>query len=121
MQSYFQSILTIFVSIFKFFFQEDTSKRKQKQRRAAYDRLLSISICDTIEFAVKQPRIYYSSNNLPEQPVVQQKEQILHPAPIIPDIKKQFKIWSENMKEYDAIRKRLLESSSTIPKYNQLC
>jgi len=107
MKSYFQRLFKIVVSIFHYFFPEDINKPK----RTAFEILISASICDTIDFVVKQSNIYCSScKEITEKPVIQQKEQILHNAPIIPDIKKQFRIWSANMREYDSIRNRLLDS-----------
>jgi hypothetical protein len=107
MKSYFQSIFKIIISIINYFFTEDSNE----QKRTSYEILISASVCDTIDFFVKQSRIYDKScNDLTEQPVNEQKEQILRNAPLMPDIKKQFKIWSTNMREYDSIRTRLLNS-----------
>jgi hypothetical protein len=109
MKTYFQSLYKILVSIFNYFFHEETNDHK----RTVYDRLISASVCDSIDFLYYKQ--YHNENksrkDLTEPPVSQQKE--LYQAPSIPDIKKQFRAWSENMKEYDAIRKQLVEKSLT--------
>jgi hypothetical protein len=107
MKFYFQGICKILVSIFNYFFQEDTYQPK----RTAYELLISASICDEMDFVERQSRIFdrNGKEEVTDEHVYRQEEQITRNAPLIPDIKKQFKVWSANMREYDSIRKRLLD------------
>ena len=109
MKSYFHSFYKILISIFNYFFHEETYIHK----RTTSERLISALLCDRMDFYLKQSNNYDKScKDLTEQPISQQNEPIQYQAPSIPDIKKQFRIWSANMREYDSIRKRLLDSSA---------
>jgi hypothetical protein len=96
-----KSILLIYkslVALFNILFSETVDKRSDY----LFKRLKSVSYIDSIEKVFREQS--FRTSQIEYDDLIKQKEQVV-------DIRNQFKVWSQNMKEYDLVKSRLVNTA----------